>query len=219
MLCCPFFNSFCYHPDPLFSSSLSSLWPEKLTWVGLRRCPFLLHLFKRRCLTKMKKRWNARLETGRWVFGSTRKPRLFWFHFWLRDLRHLFVSGSWYCQIQTTWLIMFFNYKTTIFYCKLVIYQKKLSLRPFWYASKDYFEENKPISLSSSPPPAHKESLKWLHSIKTYFAGGSGLSLPVIVNRPRFCFFFSSFSWEAAKEKLPCMGAISFIWSDTIVRI
>jgi len=56
----------------------------------------------------MKKRWNARLETGRWVFGSTRKPRLFWFHFWRRDLRHLFVSGSWYCQIQTTWLIMFF---------------------------------------------------------------------------------------------------------------
>ena len=32
---------------------------------------------QRRCLTKMKKRWNARLETGRWVFGSTRKPRLF----------------------------------------------------------------------------------------------------------------------------------------------
>ena len=24
------------------------------------------------------------------------------FYFWRRDLRHLFVSGSWYCQIQTT---------------------------------------------------------------------------------------------------------------------
>ena len=62
----------------------------------------------RRCLTKMKERQNARLETGRWVFGWARKPRLFWFNFWRRDLRHLFVSGSWYCQIQTTWLIMFF---------------------------------------------------------------------------------------------------------------
>ena len=67
---------------------------------------------QRRCLNKMKKRWNARLETGRWVFGSARKQRLFWFHFWRRNLRYLFVFGSWYCQIQTTWLIMFFaNFK------------------------------------------------------------------------------------------------------------
>ena len=56
----------------------------------------------------MKERRNARLETGRWVFGWARKPRMFWFHFWRRDLRYFFVSGSWYCQIQTTWLIMFF---------------------------------------------------------------------------------------------------------------
>ena len=27
------------------------------------------HLPERRCLTKMKKRWNARLETGRWVLA------------------------------------------------------------------------------------------------------------------------------------------------------
>ena len=30
------------------------------------------------------------------------------FSFWCRDLRHLFVSDSWYCQIRTTRLIMFF---------------------------------------------------------------------------------------------------------------
>ena len=45
------------------------------------------------------------------VFGRARQPRLIWFHFWRRDLRYLFVSGSWYCQIQTTWLIMFFGIK------------------------------------------------------------------------------------------------------------
>ena len=28
-----------------------------------------------------------------------------------RDLRYLFVSGTWYCQIQTTRLIMFFKEK------------------------------------------------------------------------------------------------------------
>ena len=32
-------------------------------------------------------------------------------YFWRRDLRHLFVSGSWYCQIQKTWLIFFFFFK------------------------------------------------------------------------------------------------------------
>ena len=51
-----------------------------------------------------------RLETGRYVFGRARKPRLFWFYFWRRDLRHSFVSGSWYYQIQTTWSIMFFRF-------------------------------------------------------------------------------------------------------------
>ena len=38
-----------------------------------------------------------------YMFGRARKPRLFWFYLWRRDLRHFFVSGSWYCQIQTTW--------------------------------------------------------------------------------------------------------------------
>ena len=40
----PFFNSegcFFYRPDPLFPSSLSSLWPEKLTRVELRGRSFL----------------------------------------------------------------------------------------------------------------------------------------------------------------------------------
>ena len=50
-----------------------------------------------------------RLETGRYVFGRARKLRVLWFYFWRRDLRHLFVSEFWYCQIQTTWLIMFFK--------------------------------------------------------------------------------------------------------------
>ena len=34
------------------------------------------------------------------------------FYFW--DSRHLFVSDSWYCQMQTTRLIMFFR-KNNIF--------------------------------------------------------------------------------------------------------
>ena len=51
----------------------------------------------------------AELETGRYVYGRARKPKLFWFYSWSRDSQHLIVSGSWYCQIQTTWLIMFFG--------------------------------------------------------------------------------------------------------------
>ena len=41
-------------------------------------------------------------------FGRARKSRLFWFYFWRRNPRHLFVSGSWYCQIKRTRLIRFF---------------------------------------------------------------------------------------------------------------
>ena len=34
-------------------------------------------IFDKEDLSKMKERWNARLETGRYVFGRARKPRLF----------------------------------------------------------------------------------------------------------------------------------------------
>ena len=41
------------------------------------------------------------------VFGRAGKPRMLCFYFWSRDSRHLFVSDSWYCQIQRTRWIMF----------------------------------------------------------------------------------------------------------------
>ena len=62
-------------------------------------------------LKKMFNQDEGKIETGRYVFGRARKPRLFWFHFLRQDSRHLFVSGCWYCQIQTTWLIMFIGFK------------------------------------------------------------------------------------------------------------
>ena len=43
------------------------------------------------------------MHLANFVVGRARK-----FYFWRRDSRHLFVSDSWYCQIQSTRLIMFF---------------------------------------------------------------------------------------------------------------
>ena len=49
-----------------------------------------------------------------WFFGSARKPRILFF---ISDSRHIFVSDSWFCQIQTTRLLMFLL--NIITYCTL----------------------------------------------------------------------------------------------------
>ena len=126
----------------------------------------------------MKKRWNARLETGRWVFGSTRKPRLFWwFHFWRRDLRHLFVSGSWYCQIQTTWLIMFFSYflptshlHIRLIDCLTTINKQYFSGFPYPY--RTIFN----IVLHTNPPlpPTIISSARWTEGGENGWGRGGG---------------------------------------------
>ena len=54
---------------------------------------------ERTCLIKMKKRYNLHLETE-FQFSAGQESR---------DSRHLFVSDSWYCQIQPIRLNMFFK--------------------------------------------------------------------------------------------------------------
>ena len=63
-------------------------------------------------------------------FWQGKKAEKVVFYFWRRDLRHLFVSDSWYCQIQTTRLIIFFLLfmkmyiflgKTKIIFCFVLV--------------------------------------------------------------------------------------------------
>ena len=50
------------------------------------------------------------LATRSFVFGRAREQIMLGFYFWRRDSRCLFVSDSWYCQIQTTRSIMSHTY-------------------------------------------------------------------------------------------------------------
>ena len=70
----------------------------------------------------MKERWNARLETRRYIFCQGKKAAIALILFLGRDSRYLFVSGSWYCQIQTTKLIKFFR--------RYLYLNKKVIFRP-----------------------------------------------------------------------------------------
>ena len=62
-----------------------------------KKLPFLSYSDKRRCL--------MHLTIRSFVFG---RARMLCSYFWRRDLRHLYLSDYWYCQIQNTRLIMFF---------------------------------------------------------------------------------------------------------------
>ena len=63
-----------YFSAKLFVFKVSHKFSGPKDFITISKCinvRYKIHK-QRRCLTKIKKRWNARLETERWVFGSAR---------------------------------------------------------------------------------------------------------------------------------------------------
>ena len=78
----------------------------------------------------MKKIYNLHLATEAWVFWQGKKAdNVVFFYYWRQDSHKLFVSDSWYCQIQTSRLIMFFDILFLIWIFSCI---KKMFLYLLW---------------------------------------------------------------------------------------
>ena len=103
-------------------------------------------------------------------FGRARKSRLFWFIIWRRNPRHLFVSGSWYCQIKTTRLIMFFSLSfilisSWLHFCRIVEDAHKKKYVSFVVGPLRFY-----------PPYTNDLVVFWL-----VVMGGGGFTLPTLL--------------------------------------
>ena len=77
------------------------------TYFLMRKLKFSSCRTKTNLLKKCeKKMFNLDEEKIVFVFGWARQMRMLCFYFWCRGFRYLYVSDSWYCQIQTNILIM-----------------------------------------------------------------------------------------------------------------
>ena len=70
-----------------------------------RKHQLLLNFMSRRCILYSLDEENLKCVLGNsdpCFFGRARKSKMLYFYFWRRDSRYLFVSDSWYYQIQTS---------------------------------------------------------------------------------------------------------------------